>query len=273
MYNDFEYVSSEVIVAEVKQKLKSYFDSGSISDALIPTYIDNCLRKLRMMVLELKEDILTVENYKAKLPDDFTYMKGAYLCNVVETYYNDIPVKNEYTYYKKVYCNDTCGNEYETFTQVTCETPSVTKRYLEPKPLKIYHGSKAFCTKDCKGLTLNAMDEIRLTKRTISANFETGDIYVQYFTRPEDEYGPMIPEIIEVEEYVKAYLFYQFFEDLYNSVTDESVNIIERKLQFYKNNYHQKHLAALNILKLQSTQQIRDGIEKQRRRFIKHIIG
>ena len=54
-YEHINYISSDSIVAEVKQELKSYFEAGAISEVLIPTYIDQALKKLRVFALNLKK--------------------------------------------------------------------------------------------------------------------------------------------------------------------------------------------------------------------------
>ena len=48
-YDNTNFISSEPLVAEIKQELKSYFEAGAISEVLIPTFIDQALRKLRVM--------------------------------------------------------------------------------------------------------------------------------------------------------------------------------------------------------------------------------
>ena len=54
-YDNVPFISSEPLIAEVKQELKSYFEAGAISEVLIPTFVDQALRKLRVMVLEPQE--------------------------------------------------------------------------------------------------------------------------------------------------------------------------------------------------------------------------
>lgn len=277
MYNNWNYISAEVIVAEVKQKLKSYFDSGSITEALIPTYIDNALRRLKHLVLDYKEDIITVEDYKVKLPEDFAFLKDAYLLTRIDDLTTPV-MSSKFEYYKKLYCNncdpEDCGDEdCESLTVTTQTFPSWITTYLNPCLLRVYYNSKNYCTSETQGLNLTGPDMVKIHNKTMSTTFKESDIFIQYWTKPEDEHGPLIPEIIEVEDFIKAALFYNFFEDLYNSVTDESINVIERKLQFYRANYFAKYESALNWLKQESKQQVRDAITKQNRRFIKFVIN
>lgn len=272
MYNNFNFISSDIITAEIKQRLKSYFDSGSITDVMIPTYIDNALRRLRVMVLEYAEDIIKIESYRAKLPSDFKYLKDAFLCTTVQDITNPV-MTTVFEYYKKTYCNDTCENEYETFEQTTSTIPAWITTHLKPTMLRVYYTSKSFCADDCNSLNADSTDVLKINGTTVSATFETGNVYLQYYKRPEDEYGPLIPEVVEVEEFIKAAVYMELFKDLYNSVTDESINIIERKLAMYKQEYFAKYESALNALKEETKQETRDNIKKQQRRFVKFMIN
>lgn len=275
-YDSFTFISSDIIISEVKQQLKSYFDSGSLTEVLIPTYISTALRKLHHMVLEAKEDIIIVEDYRTRLPEDFEYLGDAFLIDRIDTVHTTTPITNTYEYYKKIYCHDSCENEYETFSQQTLTTPTWVTNHLSPVLLKVYYGSKNYCVDNCQGLlsqVSGSLTEVKVNGKTLSANFQRGTIFIKYFSTPTDDSGPLIPDVIEVEDYIKAYITFQLFDQLYNAVTDESINIIERKRALYKQEYYGKYEAALNMMKSQTKQQIRDGVTKDRKRFIKYIIN
>ena len=82
----------------------------------------------------------------------------------------------------------------------------------------------------------------------------------------------MVPEVLEVEEYIKSYLKYKFFEMMWHSVMDESTRQITEKLQYYKNEQYAKLQAALNFLMTKTRQQIADSIVRTRNRFSKFHI-
>jgi hypothetical protein len=82
----------------------------------------------------------------------------------------------------------------------------------------------------------------------------------------------MIPEVLEVEEYVKSYLKFKFFEQMWHSVMDESSKQVESKLQYYKREQLEKLQAAYNILMSKTKQQMADSIVRTRNRFSKFHI-
>ena len=45
-YYKYNFVSPEPIFAEVKEELRSYFDTGMVDDILFPKYVEDCLKRL-----------------------------------------------------------------------------------------------------------------------------------------------------------------------------------------------------------------------------------
>lgn len=273
-YDNYNYISSGAIVAKVKQQLKSYFDSGSVTDVLIPTYIDNALRKLRYLILQEKEDIIDIENYKGVLPDDFSYLNNAYLCETVKVLTN--PNFSSYSeWYRTVGCGtcvDRCVCDREVLDTVSVRTAEHTIVYKRGAMVKVYYGSKNYCLDNSKSLQSTSELEIKIDKKTVSTNFASGSLYITYLTRPMDEYGPLIPEIIEVEEFVEACIVFEIFDQLMNSITDESQNQIFQKRQLYYANKLAKFQSARNFLLQETKQQMRDSLYNQRRRLRKYNI-
>jgi pyruvate dehydrogenase E1 component alpha subunit len=76
----------------------------------------------------------------------------------------------------------------------------------------------------------------------------------------------------EVEEYIKSYLKYKFFEQMWHSVMDESAKQVTDKLTYYKREQLEKLQAAYNYLMTKSKQQIADSIVRTRNRFSKFHI-
>lgn len=271
--NHFNFISAEVIISEIKQELNSYFDSGSVKETLIPTHINAALRKLGILSLEQKEVMLPINHFLGYLPKDFMYVKDAFLCTESTTVTQATPhFKNKY--YKRVDCDGDCGPQVNEMFEVWEEyRQDEVITHSKPKLLRVHFGSKSYCASDCKGINQLDSDEIKIYDKKIHTTFDKGNIIFKYYSQPFDEFGPLIPEVVEIEEYIKYYIGFKLFEQLWNSVSDESVNIIERKLQYYKQNYMGKYESALNTLKTQSRQQLRDSIARQSNRYIKYYIN
>jgi hypothetical protein len=276
-YENINFITSEPLIAEVKQELKSYFESGAISEVLIPTFIDQALRKLKVMVLTPEDLVVHFVNYKAELPCDFALLDRASLYDSNIEFNSGITTLKGY-WYKSIECTSGCDNcdpKDETFEQLWVPAPGFKITMKNPKPVRIYHGSKQLCTEGCENLYSPAPDIVQIhNNRTMSASFEEGCMYVRYFSRPMDEFEiPKVPEVFEVEEYIKAYLKFKFFETLWHSQLDESSVQVERKFQYYKQDQLGKLQAAFSYLLTKSKQQSADSVVKGRNKFIKyHII-
>jgi len=274
-YENLNYINAESLIAEVKQELKSYFESGAISEILIPTFIDQSLRKLRVLALKPEEAVLHFTNYKSELPCDFVLLDRAMMydheiefsagTNSLEGYWHkSITCTN---------CND-CTPSEETYETITVPGTGFKIKMKQPRWIRVYHASKQYCTDGCENLSVSSSDVLQVFNNSkVSSTFETGCVYIRYYARPVDDNGiPMIPEILEVEEYVKSYLKFKFFEMLWHSVMDESVNQIVSKFQYYKQDYLSKLQAALSYMMTYSRQQIADNTVKQKQRFFKYHI-
>ena len=85
-YYKYNFVSPEPIYATVKEELKSYFDTGAVDDLLFPTYLDKCLKKLGRTTYVIVEETLYIEDFQARLPDNFYAVREAWMCAEVPQY-------------------------------------------------------------------------------------------------------------------------------------------------------------------------------------------
>jgi hypothetical protein len=85
-YYKYNFVSPEPVYSTIKEELKSYFDTGAVDDLMFPTYLDKCLRKLGRTTYVISEEILYVEGFEARLPDNFYAVREAWMCSSVEGY-------------------------------------------------------------------------------------------------------------------------------------------------------------------------------------------
>lgn len=275
-YEHINFIPAETLIAEVKQELKHYFEAGSISEVLIPTFIDQALRKLKVMVLKPEEVVLHFVNYKSELPCDFALLDRAQLYESDIQFYSGISSLKGY-WYQSIECTggcDTCDPQEQIFEQILVPTPGFKIIMRQPRWVRVYHGSKSLCTENCPNINSTAPDVIKIEdNKHVTATFESGCIYVRYFSRPTDDDGiPMVPEILEVEEYIKSYLKFKFFEMLWHGVVDETASQITGKFQYYKQDSLQKLQAAFAYLLTKTKQQIADSVVKGRNKFVKYHI-
>jgi hypothetical protein len=273
-YDNIEYITSEPLIAEVKQELKTYFEAGAVSEVLIPSFIDQALRKLKVLALRPEEAVIRFENYKSEMPYDFYLLDYAIMYSS-EVFWNNGVTSMQGYWYKSVQ-GDPCvtSNNMEIYETLSIPTPGFRISMKEPKWIRVYTDSTSLCTENCPNLKSSSTDIIKINQhKKVSASFQEGCVYVKYFSRPVDDYGiPMIPEVEEVEEYIKSYLKYKFFEQMWHSVMDESSKQVGEKLMYYKREQLEKLQAAFNYLMTKSKQQMADAIVRTRKRFVKFHI-
>ena len=275
-YENINYISADSVVAEVKQELKTYFEAGAISEILIPTYIDQALKKLRVLALKPEEAVLHFTNYKSELPCDFVLLDRAMMYDHEVQWSAGVNSLQGY-WYKSIDCVDcsSCNTKEEIYETITVPGTGFKLIMKQPKWIRVYHASKQYCTEGCENLSVSSSNVLQIYNNSkVSSTFEDGCVYIKYFSRPVDDDGiPLIPEILEVEEYIKSYLKFKFFETLWHSIMDESVNQIVSKFQYYKNDQYSKLQAALGYLMTQSKQQMADNVARTKNRFTKFHIS
>ena len=85
-YYKYNFVSPEPIYALVKEEFKSYFDTGAVDDLLFPTYLDKCLRKLGRATYVIAEEVLYIQDFEARLPDNFFAAREAWMLAEIPQY-------------------------------------------------------------------------------------------------------------------------------------------------------------------------------------------
>src|SRR5690606_22895200 len=75
--------------------------------------------------------------------------------------------------------------------------------------------------------------------------FREGTVNLVYYYEAFDETGyQKIPDNYAVKEYIEAFIKYKLFEQIYNQITDETLNQVERKLQMYNQMQAEKYILA-----------------------------
>jgi len=90
-YYKYAFVSPEPVYSTVKEELKSYFDTGAVDDLLFPTYLDKALKKLGRTTYVITDEILFVQDFEARLPDNYRireYVEAFLKFKVFETLTN-----------------------------------------------------------------------------------------------------------------------------------------------------------------------------------------
>lgn len=255
-YYKYNFVSPEPVYATVKEELKSYFDTGAVDDLMFPTYLDKCLRKLGKATYYITEELLTIEDFQTRLPDNFFAVREAWLCTTVHSY----PYRSPNSFYSQASslstiqvspvtiagepcggngCNsDDCPDCMPTnFTQGVYKTNSeqnigyTLKYLLKPGNISV----RKNCTLDCANFASSAPDSFDIRDNKFVTNFREGHVYLIFYATEYDNIGnQMIPDNYRIREYIEAFIKYKIFETLSNQTNDETFKQLTDKLLYYK---------------------------------------
>ena len=270
-YYKFNFVSPDPIYATVKEELKSYFDTGAVDDLLFPTYLDKCLRKLGRATYVIAETALYVDNFEARLPDNFYAVREAWMCTTV----NGFPYQTANSFYSQaatqttiqvspittdcsiaspccgnVGCDGSCMPEfmqtvYKTNNEVAM---SYQKMYLlKPGNISARQQCDVNYTENWEmygqGVSpLNnftpgssTYDSFDIRDNKFVTNFRNGIVHLIFYAQDYDSLGnQLIPDNYRIREYLEHFIKYKVFEMLVNQTNDETFNQLQQKLVYYK---------------------------------------
>jgi len=270
-YYKFNFVSPDPIYATVKEELKSYFDTGAVDDLLFPTYLDKCLRKLGRATYVISETPLYVDNFEARLPDNFYAVREAWMCTAV----NGFPYQTANSFYSQaatqttiqvspittdcaipspccgnVGCDGSCMPEfmqtvYKTNNQVAM---SYQRMYLlKPGNISARQQCDVNYTENWEmygqGVApLNnftpgssTYDSFDIRDNKFVTNFRNGIVHLIFYAQDYDSVGnQLIPDNYRIREYLEHFIKYKVFEMLVNQTNDETFNQLQQKLAYYK---------------------------------------
>ena len=284
-YYKYNFVSPEPIFATVKEELKSYFDSGAVDDLMFPSYVNKCLSHLGKGSYNIVEQVLYIEDYQVRLPDNFYAVREAWLCADI----NGFPYRTPNSFYSQAASTDTiqvspvisggvacqnteCQNDSCNGTECMPEliqavyktnneyTTTHRKMYLlKPGNISV----KAHCTLDCANFGSSAADSFDIRDNKFVVNFRCGTVYLLFYATDYDNTGnQLIPDNYRIGEYIEHYLKYKVFETLSNQVNDETFKQLDAKRQYYEQKSDESYILAESEIKKQTAYQKQRAIKR-----------
>lgn len=285
-YYTYSFVTPEGIWSEIKEEMKSYFNTGVIDDTMFPIYTDKALRKLGRSTYKIDTTVLTLQNGQSELPCDFKYVREAWVCRNVEY---SVPLANSYYSQKTCVvspygdydrcnpcdtCTPSCNKEYKVYYKTNREQllSFTTSHLLRPGNSSV----RTQCSSDCENLSVDpsTMDTFDIRDGKIITNFSQGTLYLVYYKieRDDNDYQ-LIPDNFRIQEFIKSFVKYKMYEQLWNEIVDETSNQIERKYQVYKQESDEAYVIADTETKKHTIEQKMNSIKRTKHRLDKYKRG
>lgn len=260
--------------------MKSYFATGVVDDTMFPIYTRKALDKLQKAAYKIDEVILELENGAACLPADFSYVREVWACI---TSHLSVPLPSA-RYHSKTYvisptgnfdacnpcsCPENCDRKFQVLEKTMGQVIFSFNHSYRLKPGS--RNAQSFCASDC--LTHDGWDTFDLRDGKIITAGSDGILHLIYYKKgyDEDQYE-LIPDNFRIAEYIKAFIKYKVYEQIFNEVADESFNQAERKYQIYKQEYNDAYISADAEVKKQTIRQKVNSFHAASRRMNKYII-
>ena len=239
--------------AEIETSLSNYVQD--IDAITVKMWVIQRLRIFGNNIAELKETVVKVENSKATLPEDFKSLKMALKVKGVGCNTPSKDVTDTYIYKQRIE-NPAYYDEINQTYVTTCNPKLITETItINNHPVEFYYQhewlslvkgiKKDGIAVDCLNLHPSIRNsykkEINISGNTLNANFNSGQIYLQYNALPTDKGEIEIPEITtgDILEYIKKYVLTQIVENL----------IVNGKAQSQLNQVYQIWMSELPALK------------------------
>lgn len=280
-YYKYNFVSPEPIYALIKEELKSYMDTGAIDDLLFPTYVNKCLQKLGKSSYTIVPYILVIEDFEARLPDNFYAVREAWMC----AEFSGDPYQMAGSFYSQTYnsttiqvspviiggqrCdNPTCVNPEcdgcmpEIIQAVYKTNHEVLRSFRQSYMLKPGNiSANRSCDVDYadslsiygQGPDCSSYDTFDIRDNKFVTNFRNGVVHLIFYASDCDEHGnQLIPDNYRIKEYIEAFIKYKLFEMLTNQTVDETYNQIRQKMMDHKQQSDEAYIMAESEIKKQT---------------------
>jgi hypothetical protein len=250
---------------------------------MFPIWAGKCLRKLGRSSYKIVPALLFQEAFEAKLPPDFIAVRECWITansigpqfRLPGSFYQQITtvLNRPYDPCNAAISCDPCNPDIVTVITKTNTEVSHSirlKALLVPGNISVKHD----CAEGC--LNFHASGELAFDIRDgkIVTNFREGDIYMVYYSSQTDECGnELIPENYRIQEFIEAFLKEKIFEQLYNQITDETFNQIERKYLLYKQKADEAFIMADIEIKKKTIYRKAYDIRRDEHRLDKYRIG
>jgi len=298
-YYSYRFVSPEPLFATVQEELKSYFDTGAIDNLMFPTYLNKCLNKLGKATYNIAQVALHVEDFEARLPDNFFAVREAWMCTEIPLR----PYREASSFYSQAATRDTIQISPLTIGGSTCNNPvcqddpcdgqcmpeliqavyktnsQILRSYKQSYLLKPGNiSARNNCTVDYTNLWnsvensdnpySSSIDSFDIRDNKFVTNFRNGVVHLIFYSTDYDGEGyQLVPDNYRIKEYIEAFIKFKMFEQLTNNVNDETFNQLQQKMVYYKQASDEAYIIANTEIMKQTSYQKTNRIKKNLNRF------
>jgi hypothetical protein len=238
------YKLAQDIFDSVAEELHIYSEEGVIDNSKFIKVIKACNAFLGLDINREGQTILDVQNYKARLPLDFTALNFAVLCSskfVDQTQPSGFHVEQVDV---PMNCSvDACGSDCGEFV-VFQKCDKTFKEYTQTELVKVVNTPSSLLNNGCFNLGVTSINEISIKNGWIYTNFQSGTVYLNYVGDMVDDDGNLL--VVDhdlINPYYEASCIYSFYRNLYSNHNGDEL----QRLQFWKEELRQAKFLAVGV--------------------------
>jgi hypothetical protein len=271
------FKTSRQLIARVSNELNSYVDAGHIDSGDFYRWIKEVCSELNIPAFAPVHTVISLNgNYKVAVPEDLYQIWGVWKYATKTEQTPDVEHyqgQNRWLVFK-----DQCIEKESDCPIIYKEDPDivVTKWYIKESgesrtikyknegPIKLVNYNISSCVPGSPAVTNTSSNVASMDGNHFYFNFTEGSVYLQYFTMPKDETGlPMIPDVVEIERAIEAYIYYKAFRQLYYGTTMD----VYRKFQDAKLEYREFFDKAKTWIKFPSFAEVMEISRSNKKRL------
>ena len=221
------YTTAESIISEIESSTFFKDNPHLIDRASMYRWIFLALKTFGASIMQLKEHVSTIENYRGNLPDDYGQLSLAVYCE--KDMYKITKGSKDHLMSSYIWTEKLGGiyPEEECTAEESCAQPGgmcvMEKHYYNDGAgeVEVYYKNPQYvklgrnvlregCTDCCVNRNVKQSPySIDMQGNKIQANFKEGSIYLEYYGLPQDENRiPIIPATrhASLEKYIEEHL-------------------------------------------------------------------
>lgn len=279
-YN-INYKTFETFMYDVADDLSAYDDQGYLNSDKYIKLVQKVNADLSVRINPTKETAIDVQNYKAKLPDDFKLLNDAYICYDykitkdtvgIQIEYENVPVTNMNGCSNSIGCTcsncvdtlNTCAPSINSCLNAVCQdkdnyqcTPYQVWRKSKKELVNIYGvlrlslSTRNYAAEGCyqKNPWDKAVDEMSITKEGdcyfMNTSFKEGVVYINYVSHMvDDDNNILLLDHPLTNEYYEYEVKARIYEDLWLNGIEE----VATKLKYVKEELRKAKIIAKNFV-------------------------
>lgn len=179
-------ISAEVVLNDVHNMLKTYFEQGLIDDSILYRVVEEVNSVIGLRMFPVKELSIPFSKFKAILPEDFHKLEYAVLCKTVTI---ENPSHNFHITEQILQCEDQVLPCEKLYTNELGQPTRFIQRFettsIEFSDFKLLKASsKSGCDSTCQNLSIKSPYEFQVINNELIFNVEEGTVYIEYFSNP-----------------------------------------------------------------------------------------